>query len=98
MMVPSTVSFAWSAVIAVRAAASGTEPDSFAKPKSISLAPVFVSMTLDGLYLANCYGEPIFTGNRAADLRKWAESHFRTLLVAVKRSEPRTTLRSRNSE
>ena len=50
------------------------------------------------LYLANCYGEPIFTGNRAANLRKWAESHFRTLLVAVKRSEPRTTLRSRNSE
>jgi hypothetical protein len=50
------------------------------------------------LYLANCYGEPIFTGNRAANLRKWAESHFRTLVVAVKRSEPRTTPRSRNSE
>ena len=50
------------------------------------------------MYLANCYGEPIFTGNRAANLRKWAESHFRTLLVAVKRLEPRTTLRSRNSE
>jgi hypothetical protein len=50
------------------------------------------------VYLANCYGEPIFAGNRATNLRKWAESHFRTLLVAVKRSELRTTLRSRNSE
>jgi hypothetical protein len=47
-----------------------------------------------GLYLANCYWESIFIGNRAANLRKWAESHFRTLLVAVKRSEPRTTPRS----
>ncbi len=48
-IVPSTVNFNWSAVISVSAAAKGAGPNSFAKPKSISLAPVFVSMTFDGL-------------------------------------------------
>jgi hypothetical protein len=47
-IMPSLVSLACSWVISVRALASGAEPDCFARPKSISLAPLLVSMTLAG--------------------------------------------------
>ena len=47
-MVPSPVSLDCSIVISVRAAARGAGPICLAKPKSMSLAPFFVSMTLAG--------------------------------------------------
>jgi len=47
------------------------------------------------LCLANWYGESILP---VIALRKWTESYFRDAPVAVKRSEPRSTLRWRNSE
>ena len=45
--------------------------------------------------LANWYGESILP---VIALRKWTESYFRDAPVAVKRSEPRSRLRWRNSE
>jgi len=48
-----------------------------------------------GLCLANWYGESILP---VIALRKWTESYFRDAPVAVKRSEPGSTLRWRNSE
>ena len=47
-IVPSRVNCAWSAVISVSTSAKGAWSDSFARPKSISLAPALVSMTFDG--------------------------------------------------
>ena len=47
------------------------------------------------LCLANWYRESILP---VIALRKWTESYFRDAPVAVKRSEPRSTLRWRNSE
>jgi hypothetical protein len=43
------------------------------------------------LCLVNCYGGADFTDKRVS----WAESHFGTHPVAVKRSEPRSTLQPR---
>jgi len=67
-IIPAPVSFDGYAVISVKAAFSGAGPKCLASPKSISLAPVLVSMMLAG-FRSRCVSPTLWAVARASASR-----------------------------